>query len=482
MAAAHDAAPPARRLRLTLVAVFATTTAWCFLGAGVPATFGAHVAVDEPQYLLTATSLAEDLDLDISDELADERWRAYHRTALPEQTELLAGGQRVSPHDPLLPAYLAVPMAVGGWVAAKLSLAVLAGALAATLTWTAVRRLGVAIGPAATTVACFAAAPPLAVYGTQIYPELPAALAVAVCFAAATGPLGRRGAMVFGVAVSALPWLSVKYVPVAGAFTLVVLWRLWALDRRTLFGWLVAGLAASGAVFAAAHLALYGGLTPYITGDHFGGDQLAVTGTAPNLAGRSRRLVGLLVDRDFGLVPWQPAWLLGLPALGALARLRPQWWPAVALPLAAGWLTATFVALTMHGFWWPGRQTVVVLPLVVLAVAWAAHRLGGAVTVLLRGGLAWGAITFAWLVVAGVAGRTTWVVGFDETTNPLVRGIRPLLPDLRALGPIDQGLLAAWVAVAAALALLGWRLAPTTSVPQPVRRPTMQRQPKGNPR
>lgn len=32
------------------------------------ATYGARTTADEPQYLLTATLLAEDLDLDVSDE------------------------------------------------------------------------------------------------------------------------------------------------------------------------------------------------------------------------------------------------------------------------------------------------------------------------------------------------------------------------------------------------------------------------------
>ena len=41
---------------------------------------------------------------------------------------------------------------------------------------------------------------------------------------------------------------------------------------------------------------------------------------------------------------------------------------SIAVPLAAGWATATWVALTMHGYWWPGRQLVAVLPLGVIAV------------------------------------------------------------------------------------------------------------------
>ena len=459
-------APAPASLARLLVAVGVGTAAWCALGIAAPATFGAHVAVDEPQYLLSATSLAEDLDLDIADELAAERWRAYHEAALPEQTAALAGGRRISPHDPLLPALLAVPVGVAGWIGAKLAMAAMAGVLAATLVWTAVRRLGVAPRLAVAAVLCFALAPPLAVYGTQVYPELPGALAVAAAVAAVTGPLRRSGTVLLGAAVTALPWLSVKYAPAAVALTVAALWRLGSLGRWRTAAALVAGLAASAAAFAAVHLEVYGALTPYATGDHFGGDQLAVAGTAPNLWGRSRRLLGLLVDRDFGLVPWQPAWLLAVVALGSLARRRPPWWPTLALPLAAGWATATFVALTMHGFWWPGRQVVVVLPLAVLAVAWWASSGGTRSRALVVAGIGAGALAFAALVVEGVAGRTTWVVGFEATSDPLVRALRPLLPDLRTMGAADVALLVAWGAATAALAAVGWRAAaPSTTAP-----------------
>src|SRR5215218_1486064 len=64
-------------------------------GIVVPATHGTRTTADEPQYLLTASSLAEDGDLDIADELADGRWRPFHALPLPEQTEPLADGRRL---------------------------------------------------------------------------------------------------------------------------------------------------------------------------------------------------------------------------------------------------------------------------------------------------------------------------------------------------------------------------------------------------
>ena len=173
-----------------------------------------------------------------------------------------------------------------------------------------------------------------------------------------------------GVAVVALPWLGVKYAPVAAAIALVACWRLARAGRGRRALALAGSLAVAGVVFLVLHRWWYGGWTPYAAGDHFVGGELSVVGTEPDYLGRSRRLVGLLVDRGFGLAAWQPAWLLAVPALAVLARRRPAGWAALAAPLAAGWLVATFVALTMHGWWFAGRQVVVVLPLAALAVAW----------------------------------------------------------------------------------------------------------------
>jgi hypothetical protein len=135
---------------------------------------GSRTAADEPQYLLTSISLAEDHDLDIADELATARWRGFAGPSLPRQTEPTADGQEVSPHDPGLPALLAVPVALGGWAGAKVVLAAVNGALAALLVWTARRRFGVCQAVALPAVLAFAVAAPLAVYGAHLDPELPA--------------------------------------------------------------------------------------------------------------------------------------------------------------------------------------------------------------------------------------------------------------------------------------------------------------------
>jgi hypothetical protein len=448
----------ARRFWLVVVVVGLGVAAWTAPFALARATYFARVTADEPQYLMTAISIGEDASLDVSDERAEGRYRAFHRADLPVQEARRADGTSVSPHDPLLPALLAVPVLVGGWPAAKLTLSVLAGVLAALLVWTAVRRFDAPLGTAVTAVATFALAAPFVIYGTQVYPELPAALAVTVALAAVTGRLRAGGLAAFTGAVVALPWLSVKYAPVAGVLVVLAAVRLWRNGRQPAVLAGAAVLAVAGGAFLVAHQAWYGGWTPYAAGSHFSAGEATVMGSDPDYLGRSVRLVGLLVDRGFGLAAWQPAYLLAVPALAALARRRPPGWEALAAVLAVGWLNATFVALTMHGWWWPGRQLVVVLPVAVLAVAWWA---GGDTTARrwLAGGMLAGVAIAGWLWVELVTGHLRLVVDFETTTMPVVRALRPVLPDLRTDPAGTQVLVAVWITALVALAAWGWRRA-----------------------
>ncbi|MGH8910274.1 MAG: hypothetical protein ACRD0K_28220 [Egibacteraceae bacterium] len=424
------------------------------------ATYGARVTADEPQYLLSAISIAEDGDLDIADELRAQRWRAFHETRLPEQTKPLPGGRRVSPHDPLLPLLLAPAVAVGGWVGAKLALAVVAGLLGAATVWVAVRRFDVSPRVASPVAVVFGASVPLAAYGNQVYPELAAALAVVAGAGALTGPLRRAGLWTLGAAVVALPWLAVKYAPVAVVLTLLGLMRLWRSPGRRGAAWgLAGGLAAAGLVFVAVHQAVYGGWTPYAAGDHFVTGEFSVVGFHPDYLGRAQRLAGLLVGRKFGIAAWQPAWLLAVPALAALARARPAGWPVLIALVAAGWLNATFVALTAQGYWMAGRQVVVILGLAVIAVAWWVERRVHAVGLFAALGLL-GVVSYLWLMVEASTGRLTLVVDFWRTANPVYRALRWVLPDYVAPTAWTWPLHWIWVCVLIGLLVLGWRQAP----------------------
>jgi hypothetical protein len=112
----------------------------------------------------------------------------------------------------------------------------------------------------------------------------------------------------------------------------------------------------------------------------------------------------------------------------------------------------------VHGWWWPGRQVVVVLPAAVLAVCLWACRSAKRLWLSAALGAA-GVFNLGWLFAEGRRGQLTMVVDFFDTTNPLYRAWSRLLPDYIGLSTGDWVLHAIWVAVAFALALgTGWRL------------------------
>ena len=139
---------------------------------------------------------------------------------------------------------------------------------------------------------------------------------------------------------------------------------------------MAAAFAVAGALYLVAHRVWYGGWTVYATGDHFADTgEFSVVGTKVDLvgpvpaAGRPARRPGL---RDRRLVAGVVPGAVRPRPPGRRAGGRAAGWSLAAI--AAGWLNATFVALTMHGYWVPGRQIVVVLPLAALGLALVADR------------------------------------------------------------------------------------------------------------
>ena len=437
--------PGSGRLTGLMFVVALTVSLVAALSIQARATYNAQVTADEPQYLITALSLGEDFDLDISDELEAERFRDFHEVNLNPQTIALDdAGLKISPHDPLLPLLLALPMKLGGWELAKATLSLIAGITAAATLWLAVRRFNVGTSTAACVVTALFCASPLTSYGSQVYPAMPAALCVVLGVAGVTSRSSKPWSWIAVAMIVCLPWLGVKYVPLAAVLAIFLVWSKKSLHDATLNLQLFT-LVFSTAIYLIVHYRIYGSWTVYATGDHFVNSEWIVVGNSPNYAGRTRRLLGLIVDRRFGIAAWTPTYLILPLVLTRTIRRRDEHWQLAVSLCVVCWGIATWIALTMHGWWWSGRQIVPILPLVVILLAAAVDKNRRAFQAVLLTSLL-GTISWLWLVFETSTGRHTLIVDFERTTNPWYRLWSRFLPDHQVMSTVDHFLTAIWSA------------------------------------
>jgi hypothetical protein len=289
------------------------------------------------------------------------------------------------------------------------------------------------------------------VYATEVYPEGPAALAlVAALVLLVTGPrrieIGRS--VVVMALLSAIPWLGVKYLPLS---VVVGAWLFLRAAPRARVA--VAGLAATSAfAFIAWHLAVFDGLTPYgVNSVYAGGSTAEIVADHVSVADRLYRVWGIFVDQRFGIGRWAPLLLVAVPGCvlawrrGAAARV-------VALLIAVQVGIATFVAITMMGWWFPGRTMMTALPLFPVAIVEVVRRVGalGRVCVAVAG--AWSALSTALLALAGHRGEVVLAVDPFAMSAAPFRLAGALFPDYRSWGNHTWAFTAAWL-VAAALAV-----------------------------
>ena len=348
----------------------------CLYQLGVPlrATHGARVNGDEPFYLLTAVSLLEDGDLDLANDYDLHRYRAFfhHEQELWYQSRPTADGRILSPHNIGLSILIMPSYAIAGVDGVKQFLALIGGLTVGLMALLAHRATGYAAASLlAASMLGFSA--PLFVYATQIYPEGPAASVVVFCVWVL---LGRSRGVLTGlaaaVAVTALLWLGSKYIVIGAIISILFVLRLTSLGRASLASVLV----ANGAFYLWFHVSTFGGATPYsVNTVYFGNTTAQIVGMHLELWNRLYRLAGLWIDGEFGLIRWAPVLLLALPALPLMTRrMGPGRW-VIPLVFAGGFFVATFLTITMRGWWFPGRMMITVLPLLAVPLAYTLSRL-----------------------------------------------------------------------------------------------------------
>jgi len=364
---------------------------WFVLFAAYAATLGLHAfgtsqfGGDEPHQLLTAESIVSDRDVDLRDEYATRAYRDWYPYVL-ERHGRLTNGQANEPHGVGFALLISPAYTIGGPLAVQLLMAAIA-ALAFTLGGAVARRIVPDPWASGATLAC-GLSPPALAYATTVTPELTAGalLAVAALLALRVRELPRvRWVAGAAIALAALPWLGLSFALAGGVVAASLVHWLRRRGRSFPILVMVEVLLFSAVMFVTINDQLFGGFTPTVADVPGRGlADLAVS----DFADRGPRLVGLWLDRSYGLLRWAPVlalafyalWLLWRSHRDRLARLLPEQHDVesaatlCALVCAAQVLVAVLVAPTMFGFWFPGRYLICALPLAVGLVAWGLRR------------------------------------------------------------------------------------------------------------
>jgi hypothetical protein len=398
-----------RPVLLGAVLLFAVLALAYSFSVGLRATRGASITADEPFYLMTTVSLIDDGNLDLKAQYARESYREFfdHREGLWRQSVETSDGMLLSPHEPglsalVIPGYLIDSLR--GVQVQMLLLTALTFALAYVLVS---RETGLPLLSWLVTAAVGLTATAF-VYATEIYPEVPAAL----CLVSMLLVLQARGrdawsALAMALLVTALLWFGMKYAPLGALLALAYLWQAEGRGRLCFLGL----CAVSGVAYVWFHYAVFEDLTAYSVNTVYeGADAASVLQSHVSIPDRAYRLYGLFVDQRFGIGRWAPLLLLvpaSLPLLlsrrvvstrasgatsdGMASRNESgrvgqgdrvgRSYGVVRLTVLALIVTqlliATFVAITMMGWWFPGRTMMAVLPLTALPLTLLLARLPG---------------------------------------------------------------------------------------------------------
>lgn len=286
-------------------------------------------AGDEPHYLVIAQSIWRDGDLKIENNHTRGDYREYFVRQLdPHFLTRGADGEIYSIHPVGMPFLIAPIYALGGYRAVVFALILCAG-IAAALIWRSIVRLDVRPVHATFGWAAIALTTPFLFNTFSVYPEIVAALAVALAFTrmvdADAWPRGTGRWIIVGVACGALPWLSTKYAPMSAALVLVALARIWIRrapsHQAPLAPAPLAPLAPSLALVVPYGLSL---LAWFFFFYAIWGKPLPQAPYGDLVQTRPFNLIfgapGLLFDQEYGLLPYAPVYILAATGLVAMWR------------------------------------------------------------------------------------------------------------------------------------------------------------------
>ena len=266
------------------------------------------------------------------------------------------------------------------------------------------------------------ATPPLLSISILAFTEIPAAF---LCAWFLYGQLGRvQKPQLQLLALALLPWLHIRYavISVSGFVWMVAQGppRAHGLSKRIEFYVLLPVLSA--VLLAASGWWMFGSLLPF--GQFESGLGLSV-GTW------GAGLVGLFLDRHFGLLAVAPFWLLALAGVRSLSRSHAGYVGFAVVSLIGTWIIAGLNTMWWGGYCPPARLIIPILPLLVpLLAAGLLSLLRSSVRWLVYLTVGWSAVMTALLLVEPVR---LWSDAENGTglssAFPLVPRIFPSLAD-----------------------------------------------------
>ena len=332
---------------------------------------------DEPHYLVIAQSLWRDGDLKIENNHTRGDYHEYFEQDLaPHYLTRGADREIYSIHPVGMPVLIAPIYAVGGYHAVVFAFVVMAS-LAAALMWHTVVRVTNAAGAATFAWAAVVATAPFLYNSFAVYPEIPAAVAVAIAFtliAVSDSPRRRRW-WVVGIACALLPWFSTKYAPMSAALVAIALARIVYPASAPVSGFGAPQLQRGAAVLVPYVVSLAGWFYFFYA---IWGIPLPQAPYGALVQTDLRYLIfggpGLLFDQEYGLLPYAPVYILAATGLWAMVRADAESRRrAVELVLVVAALVATVGAFRI---WWggsasPGRPVTSGLLLLAIPIAFA---------------------------------------------------------------------------------------------------------------
>lgn len=344
---------------------------------------------DEPHYLVTALSLVKDHDLSLQNNYLNRQYRAFYPGELAKRTTPSADRKRELPAEGLglsfllAPAYDLFSQALpSSWFVPALRMFMCSITI---IVLYFLLSLCTASGMGMISVAFLCS--PLLFYAGQFYPEMPAALLIAVALneleSIEEHPWGALATL--GFVPGGLVWIHPKFVVLA--LTLLVVssiqyrrtFRVYRQFRYSLQALLlfVAGMAGMFTFFFFLHRE-YGGWSPNRI--YAGWDpqqqqtlfELFQQEGWGRIAIMLRMLFGFWIDQRFGLLVYAPIYIAFFPALVWMIRTRAPLSFSITAMFGAHFLALCWGA-PLGGFAPPSRHMIVLIPLFLYAILQAVQ-------------------------------------------------------------------------------------------------------------